>query len=268
MTKATQVQAEQTTNNKEMGSMLNAEVKALIEGSMQANELKGTEHMYTALAEKLVACEVDPSNKNAVTAFLISNAHVLESVQEYAAPYVSPMAELAGDLHDGLVAVIKETGSFTDTFMWVALQAYGGRSPEHAVFAAKVARVFDNDKAEFGEYIREQLDVKKKLRIRDTALFTADTVRTTGDLAEKALVATVKALNKVAFQLPAKGIDATVRRPEELSHINIVKQGVNHPFKKESVADIAARIVDEKKMAEVKKKKAGAISKLRKQKQN
>lgn len=222
---------------------------------------------YMALIAGLEAAGIALSDTQAVTAYLVNNFEFVAFLQkEFTTPIFQPKEELVGDLHDGLLAAIESTGSFTDTFMWVALQAYGGKSAEHTVFAAKVASVFDNDKAAFGEYVRTLLNVdKKKLRVRDTALFTADTVRLAGDLTEKAVIATAKLVNKVAFQMPSNGLDKVAKRPEELSHVNVVKQGVNHPFPKESVADISARLVDEKKMAAVKKKKAGVISKLRKQ---
>lgn len=224
---------------------------------------------YVELANAMKAQGVDTKSHAAATKFIVENGALLAELQEqHGHEIAEPMEEIAGDLHDGMMESFRSLHSHADTFLWVALQVYGSRSPEHVVYAAKVSHLFCEDKKLFGEYIREQLGVYKTMKVASTVYLSTDAIRLTGDAAEKAITATARLINKLAFQMTASGVDKMTKRPELITGVNTIKQGVNHPFKKDGVADTAARLYDENKMAALKKEKAGVRARINAQRKN
>lgn len=209
------------------------------------------------MTEAMHRAKVNVEDDKEVFRFIAQEKDFMQQLQEehtYPLPIVREGFE--GELHDGLIEAVRKSGSRSDAFIWVALQVYGGKSAEHAVFASNIATAFDHNKQAFGEYVRTHLNVeKKRFTFRQAAMTTSDSVRVAGDATEKVITATAKAVNKYAFQSTAAGIDKVTGRPEELKGVNVVKQGMSHPFKKEAIGDIAARLVEENKQSKKKSKK-------------
>lgn len=229
------------------GKQLSDKVVGELEGFYAEGGIKMDGAFIDKLTEAMHRDKVDVTNDTEALRFIAEQKDLMAQLEEeHTHPLPVVLEGFEGELHDGLVEAVRKSGSRSDAFIWVALQVYGGKSAEHAVFTANLAAAFKQNKQAFGEYIRIHLNVdKKRFTIRQAAMTTSDSVRVAGDVTEKAITATAKAVNKYAFQSTANGIDKIAGRPEELKGVNVVKQGMAHPFKKEAVGDIAARLVAE-----------------------
>lgn len=142
---------------------------------------------------------IDLSNKETVMNYVM--AHKDEILKKAQADYNDNiLPEFAGPMHDELMEAIIKTSNYNDWSIYGVVQAFGGRSPEHAKFGYAFIKHFDCDPHKMGEYVRKVLGKDKAFTVKN-AVYTADATRATRDVEQKKFEVTEKGINYIFYAI-------------------------------------------------------------------
>lgn len=183
------------------------------------------ERIRNIAKEELQKQGIDLSNRETVMEYVMAHKdEILKKAQEAQEDYNKHVIpEFAGPMHDELMKAIDENGNYGDYFIYGIVQAFGGRSPEHAKFSYTLVKHFDRDPRRLGEYVRRVLGKDKNFRVKDAVYVTADATRATGDIIQRGFELAGRGISYL-FYAVADLIEKPVGgRPEYLKGVNLVK---------------------------------------------
>lgn len=192
-------------------------------------EVSKAEEVARKVIDKMKAVGINIKDQAQVTAFVLANKEEISKMSkaEVVKVEVPVIAhpELAGPMHDELVALVAAGKMYCDISFEIAMNTLAEKSDDHYAFVDLTYITFEEELSDIADYFRGYMGVTSDLssHARMAVYTTADLSRTTGDLLEAGVTKTIQAVNKYVFHLLAKGIEAPIGgRPEVLGKTNLV----------------------------------------------
>lgn len=190
---------------------------------------------------------IDVSDSSAVASFILANKEIITStVREAltkAMEEATDEAEEVGPIYHEFGDFLKRIGMYGDNHIHAALITFMGHGDDEKEFGLEIFKRFDRDRKAYGKYFRTLFGIKSPTTslAKNTVYYSADGLRTTGDLIETSITKAVKLVNKYIFHLAASSLEKTVGgRPSEIKDFNFVNDAAKEALIK------AKRVINKK----------------------